>query len=151
MQPIKKNISKKKVVQKKAVVKKRASKRKHQEYGTSKLEERFAKNFLDRLGVKYIYQFKMGAIKRFLDFFIIDHNIAIEVDGDYYHSYNKLYEDMNPMQKHNFHVDRQKDRWCSMNGIKLIRIWEHDINKHPEKVMEMLKDEFSIKDKGKKK
>ena len=28
-----------------------------QEYGTSKLEEKFAKEFLDRLDIKYQYQF----------------------------------------------------------------------------------------------
>ena len=39
----------------------------HPEYGTSELEVRFAKNFLDRLGVKYIYQFRMASIGRYLD------------------------------------------------------------------------------------
>ena len=36
------------------------SKRPHPEYGTSKLEERFARNFLDKLGIKYVYQYKIG-------------------------------------------------------------------------------------------
>ena len=35
-----------------------------QEYGTSKLEERFAKNFLDKLGVEYKYQYKAESIGR---------------------------------------------------------------------------------------
>jgi very-short-patch-repair endonuclease len=49
---------------------------------------------------------------------------------------------MNPMQKKNKRVDEQKNHWCAVNCIKLIRIWEHDINEHPEKVMEMLREEL---------
>lgn len=113
-----------------------------QEYGTSKLEERFAKNFLDRLGVEYIYQFKMASIGRFLDFYIPSCNVAIEVDGDFYHSYGLVYEQMSPMQKKNKRVDEQKNHWCAINCIKLLRIWEHDINEHPEAVLEMLRREL---------
>ena len=114
-----------------------------QEYGTSKLEVRFAQNFLDRLGVRYVYQFKAESIKRFYDFFIPDCNILIEVDGDYYHSYGLVYEQMTPTQKKNKRVDEQKNRWAAINGIKLIRIWEHDINDHPELVLAMLKCELN--------
>ena len=117
--------------------------RKTQEYGTSKLEVRFAKNFLDRLGVEYVYQFKMESIGRYLDFYIPSCNVAIEVDGDFYHSYGLVYEQMNPMQKRNHRVDEQKNHWCAVNCIKLIRIWEHDINEHPEMVLEMLKRELA--------
>lgn len=113
-----------------------------QEYGTSKLEERFAKNFLDRLGIEYVYQFKMESIGRYLDFYIPSCNVAIECDGDYFHAYGLIYEQMSPMQKKNKRVDKQKNHWCAVNCIKLIRIWEHDINEHPEKVMEMLKEEL---------
>lgn len=115
--------------------------RKHPEYGTSKLEERFAKNFLEKLGVKYIYQYKMESIGRYLDFYLPEENIAIEVDGDFYHSYGLVYEQMSPMQKKNARVDKQKDHWCLINCIKLIRIWEHDINKNPSKVLDMLREE----------
>ena len=114
-----------------------------QEYGTSKLEERFAKNFLDKLGIEYKYQFKMESIGRYLDFYIPSCNVAIEVDGDFFHSYGLVYEQMNPMQKKNRRVDEQKNHWCAINCIKLIRIWEHDINDHPEAVMEMLKRELA--------
>jgi very-short-patch-repair endonuclease len=113
-----------------------------QEYGTSKLEKRFAENFLDKLGIEYVYQFKMVSIGRYLDFYIPSCNVAIEVDGDFYHSYGLVYEQMNPMQKKNKRVDEQKNHWCAVNCIKLIRIWEHDINEHPEKVMEMLREEL---------
>jgi hypothetical protein len=41
------------------------SKKPHPKYGTSKLEEKFAKEFLDKLGVKYETQFEAKDIKRF--------------------------------------------------------------------------------------
>ena len=116
---------------------------KKQEYGTSKLEERFAKEFLDKLGVKYEYQYKAEDIGRYYDFKVITEGggaIIIEVDGDFYHGYGLKYEQKNPMQKHNEIVDRIKNTWALWHGIPLLRIWEHDINNNPEKVMKILKD-----------
>jgi very-short-patch-repair endonuclease len=118
--------------------------RKHPEYGTSKLEERFAKNFLDKLGVKYKTQFKAESIGRYYDFYLPDANLLIEVDGDFYHSYGLVYENMTPMQKKNHRVDKDKNKWALTHHIPLIRIWEHEINKEPGKVMEMLKREIPI-------
>lgn len=115
-------------------------KRKHPKYGTSKLEDYFAENFLNELGVKYIRQFEAKEIGRFYDFFCPDANVIIEVDGDYYHSYGLTYEEKNPMQKHNERVDKLKDEWALSNGIPILRIWEHDIRDNPEKVMKTLKE-----------
>lgn len=124
-------------------------KRKHPEYGTSKLEERFAKEFLDKIGVKYIYQFKMESIGRYMDFYLPDEHLGIEIDGDFYHSYGLTYEQMSPMQKKNKRVDEEKDHWAIINGMPLLRIWEHDINKHPTKVMDLLKEKLYICKKNK--
>ena len=43
------------------------SKKPHPKYGTSKLEKKFAKDFLDKLGIKYEEQFEAKDIKRFYD------------------------------------------------------------------------------------
>lgn len=123
--------------------KKTRTKRKHPEYGTSKLEDKFAKNFLDFLGVKYERQYLAKDIGRYYDFFIIiegNYGILCEIDGDYWHGYDLIHENKNPMQKHNERVDRQKDNWAIAHKIPLIRIWEHDINENPVKVMEELKE-----------
>lgn len=159
-QPIKKvsGVKKKTVITKKKTAKKntddkrlpekikskRKYVRKHQEFGTSKLEEKFASNFLDKLGVNYVYQFKAESIGRYYDFYLPDSNLLIEIDGSYYHSYGLTYEQMSPMQKRNKRVDELKDHWALVNCIPIIRIWEHDINDHPEKVMDMLKKEIGI-------
>lgn len=116
--------------------------RKHPEYGTSKLEERFAKKFLDKLGYEYETQFKAESIGRYYDFYIPTANLLLEIDGDYFHSYGLVYEEMNPMQKKSSRVDKDKDKWALTHKIPLIRIWEHDINNNPKQVMEMLKKEI---------
>jgi very-short-patch-repair endonuclease len=115
-------------------------KRPHPKYGTSKLEDYFAENFLDVIGVKYVRQYEAKEIGRFYDFYCEKANIIIEVDGDYYHSYGLKYEEKNPMQKHNQWVDRVKDEWALERGIPVIRVWEHDIHENPEKVMKILKE-----------
>lgn len=124
--------------------------RKHPEYGTSKLEDRFAKNFLDKLGVKYISQYKAESIGRYYDFRICDSynrpvGPIIEVQGSYWHGDSRLYEekDLNKTQLHDIKVDEYKRRWCRMNGITLIYIWELDINNNPKQVMEYLKEKLS--------
>lgn len=137
-QPIQKG---KKTVKKSTIKNKAGSKtRQHPKYGVSKLEDYFADNFLDVIGVKYIRQFEAKDIGRFYDFFLPDANVMIEVDGDFYHAYGLTYEQKNPMQKHNERVDRIKDEWALSRGIPIIRIWEHDIHENPEKVMKELKE-----------
>jgi very-short-patch-repair endonuclease len=134
-----------KTVKKKVVTKKQ---RKHPLFGTSKLEEDFARDFLDKLGLKYVYQFETD-IGRWFDFYLPEHNLLIEIDGSYYHSDPRLIKEseMNPMQKHNKRVDKHKDEWALMHGIPLIRIWEKDIRENPNQVMEMLKKRLYIQDK----
>ena len=149
-QPINKKIVNTKITKKKT--KKQFSKgsKKHQEYGTSKLEERFAKDFLDKLGIDYVYQFKAEDIGRYYDFLLKTASggkILLEIDGDYFHGFGLKFEQKNPMQKHNEMVDNIKDRWALLHGIPIIRIWEHDINKNPEKVIKILKETLGIAEK----
>lgn len=152
-QVIKKRITNKIVKKKKTVATKKQ--RKHPLYGTSKLEEDFAKDFLDKLGVKYIYQFETN-IGRFFDFAIILNDdmtsgnmLLVEIDGSWYHSDPRLVKegDMNPMQKHNKRVDEQKNKWALMHGIPIMRIWEKDIRENPKMVMDELKKRLYVQDK----
>lgn len=57
-----------------------------------------------------------------------------------WHGYGKLHEEKNRTQKHSEWVDKQKDTWALAHGIPIIRIWEHDINDNPGKVMKILKE-----------
>lgn len=121
------------------VKKSKTGKRWHPKYGTSKLEDKFASEFLDRLGVDYVRQYEAKSIGRFYDFYIPSANALIEIDGDYYHGYGLVREDKSPMQKKNERVDRLKDEWALSHCIPIIRFWEHDINGNPQKVMAELK------------
>ena len=51
---------------------------------------------------------------------------------------------MTPTQKKNARVDELKNKWAHSNGYTLIRIWEHDINENPQKVMKILKENIDI-------
>lgn len=122
------------------------SKKPHPKYGTSKLEKKFAKEFLEKLGVKYEEQFEAKDIKRFYDFYLPDYRVLIECDGDYYHGYGKVHEEKSPMQKKNARVDEIKNEWAALHGIPLIRIWEHDINENPQKVLDMLRERLGVEE-----
>lgn len=142
-QPIKnkKSIDDKK--KKKDVVRK--TKHHHPQYGTSKLEEDFAHNFLDKLGVKYVYQFEAKDIGRFFDFYLNEEHLIIEVDGDFWHGNPDKYdkEELRGHQKRAQRVDEHKTKWALLHGIPILRFWESDIRKNPKKVMTTLKEELT--------
>lgn len=146
-QPVRKGVTSTKTVKKKTSVPKQ--KRNHPQYGTSKLEEFFAHEFLDKLGVKYEYQFEAKDIGRYFDFYLPESRLIIEVDGDYYHSNPLIYEDkeLSPMQKKNMRVDAHKTQWALLHGYPIMRIWENDIRKNPKKVMKELKERLYIANK----
>jgi len=133
--------------------------RSHPKFGTSKLEQDFARDFLDRLGLKYIWQYEAKEIGRFYDYCIFVNGeindfsngniVLLEIDGSYFHSDPRIVEEgkMNPMQKHNKRVDKYKDEWALMHGIPLIRIWEKDIRENPSMVMDELKRRLYMQDK----
>ena len=144
--PRSKTVRRKKKLTREEIIKRNIerSKKPHPKYGTSKLEKKFAKEFLEKLGVRYEEQFEAKDIKRFYDFFLPDYRTLVEVDGSWFHSYGLIYEEMNPMQKRNARVDEIKNEWAALHGYPLIRIWEHDINENPEKVLDMLRERLGV-------
>lgn len=145
-------------------------------YGTSKLERDFAHDFLERYGISYIYEYEIKEIKRFYDFAIvtkkskyitedkdglksivqgIQHtpiDLLIEIDGGYWHSDPRVVDknNLNAIQKHNKMVDEIKDKWASLHGIPLLRIWEYDIRNNPKKVIEEMRKYIHIEETKKK-
>lgn len=132
----------KRLPQKQKVIKKKE----HPDFGTSIAEQNFARDFLDKLGVEYIWQFEAKEIHRFFDFYLTKYRILIEYDGQYWHSDDRIYEekDLNPMQKHNRRVDEQKNQWALLHCIPLIRVKEKDVNEHPDQIMQMLRERLRI-------
>lgn len=134
----------------------------HPEYGTSQLEKDFATDFLDYLGLTYIYQYKAESIGRYYDFAVTVYDkreyvmevkdgvkcvkqegqifpvtLLIEVDGDYWHPDEKMIKEgkLTPTQKHNMYVDSVKNRWAALNCIVLLRFRESEIRNDRTKVL----------------
>lgn len=136
--PKKKNVTRVKTTRLSKEVKK---KRPHPKYGTSKLEDYFAENFLDVLGVKYVRQYEAKEIGRFYDF-KIENGPILEINGSYWHGDKRIYEekDLNGVQKKNIYIDNLKRRWAENNGIEIYYFWEKDIHENPEKILLTLKE-----------
>ena len=145
-QPIKKNKSVDGDKKKKKPIKRVNKKKSHPQYGTSKLEEDFANQFLKKLNVEYQYQFEAKDIGRFYDFYLPKHNLLIEIDGDYWHGNPKIYkeDELKGHQKRAQRIDEHKTKWALLHGIPIIHIWENDIRKNPKTVMETLKNRLQI-------
>ena len=131
------------------------TKRNHPKFGTSKLEVDFARDFLDKLKLKYIWQFEADDIGRFFDYAVILSDdkkrvngdiILIEIDGSFFHSDPRVVDENNlkKMQKRNKRVDEIKNKWALMHGIPIIRFWEKDIRENPKMVMDELKKRLGI-------
>lgn len=144
--------------------------KKETKYGTSQLEKDFAREFLDKFGIKYIYEYEARDVGRYYDFAIITKkakyitenkeglqsiiqgiqyapvDMLIEIDGSYFHGDPRFYNEknLNAMQKHNKMVDKLKDEWAALHGIPLLRIWEYDIRHNPKKVLDELKKYIHI-------
>lgn len=167
-QPIKGGgkIKRKKIVHKPKFNPYKVRNKTNQQYGTSQLERDFAKDFLDKYGIRYIYQYEAKDIKRFFDFAVISDQEAfffteekdgmvsvkqdgqyvpidfiVEVDGSYFHADPRLLKEgqkLNSTQKHSKFVDEIKNRWCREHHIPLLRIWEYDIRHNPQSVIDEL-------------
>ena len=92
-QPIKKSKTGNKPIKQSKAKDSVKKKRSHPKYGTSKLEEDFASQFLKKLGVEYQYQFEAKDIGRFYDFYLPKHNLIIEINGDFWHGNPELYKE----------------------------------------------------------
>lgn len=94
------------------------------------------KKMLDENKIKYEMYPKMFGNP---DFVIIVKKIAIFCDGDFWHGY-KYYERKKPAKKFwrdkiegNMKRDAIISRNLRRNGWSVLRLWEHDIEKNPDK------------------
>ena len=73
--------------------------------------------------------------------FQVGKNVLVFCDGDYWHGY-RYAEKKRPAKKYwrekierNMKRDRQVSRKLRRDGWSVLRIWEHDIKKNPDKCM----------------
>jgi len=110
---------------------------------SSKLEKTF-KLILDLLDIKYKPFLYAKSIKAFYDFHLIEHNIIIEVDGDFWHCNPQTHPiPQYDSQKKNIERDKVKNQWATENGYRILRFWEYDINNNIQEVKRILLEEIN--------
>ncbi len=93
---------------------------------------------LNEIGLLYKYQCKFD--KFVYDFYLLEHDIYIEVDGDYWHANpNKYVDNLNEVQIKNINNDILKTNIMIQNGKILLRFWESEINNNKQVVINAIK------------
>lgn len=64
------------------------------------------------------------------DFYLTQHRLLIEADGDYWHANPKYYLELNEIQHINVKNDQFKNELAKNEGIFLLRFWEEEIHKN---------------------
>lgn len=90
---------------------------------------------LDGLGVKYDEQVLIGG-KFAVDVVIDGKQIVIQWDGDYWHGFKAANDNTTPDPRvaKRIALDRSQDAYMAAAGMKVLRFWEHEVYRHPDKV-----------------
>lgn len=92
--------------------------------------EEIIKNFLNELSINYQSQVKISNTNYTVDF-LLDNNIIIEVNGDYWHG-NLVYRNkLNKIQRAQVRRDILKLEKLGKLGYKVYTLWERDIKRMP--------------------
>lgn len=91
---------------------------------------------LDRLHVKYEREWVFGHYA--FDFYLPEHHVCIEVQGDYWHGNPAVYakQELTPKQKRRQNIDKTKHSYAANRGVRVLPIWERDIAKSPDECEE---------------
>ena len=90
--------------------------------GTPSSSELTVRGWLDDLNIAYDSNRRDIIAPKELDIYLVKYNIAIEINGCYWHSTNE--------KPRNYHVDKYNR--CFNAGIKLITLWEDWIQDEPD-------------------
>ena len=96
--------------------------------------ELFIRNILDKYGIKYTSNDRSIIPPKELDVYLPDHKVAIEINGTRWHC------DKFQPAKSALH----KKQLCNSAGIKLITIWEDQINRTPQIIESVLLSKLGI-------
>ena len=98
------------------------------EYNGSQLKSELERDTFAALKKRYAYDIIVyewhlpGNMRLSIDFFLPNRRLAIECDGQQHVSFNSFFH----KSKRDFHMqqnrDQQKDQFCSLNNIELVRI-----------------------------
>lgn len=99
--------------------------------------EKEFKKLMKEIGVKVLPQKIVGG--KIYDFYEPISNTLFEIDGNYWHGKDVLYEDKNSMQKRASRNDEYKDVLAKGLGYKIERIWESDLKNNYNEVKKRMK------------
>lgn len=83
--------------------------------------EKFIMAYLESSNIRYIHQFRLGENRRFIDFYLPDKNVAIEVHGEQHYSTHIESSWVKSFEK-TLISDEFKRNYCKEQGIELIEI-----------------------------
>ena len=85
------------------------------------------KDILNELNIPFKHQFRLET--HVFDFHILNTNILVEVDGDYWHGNPKKFSKLNKIQLKIRLKDIKNEQLAKTNNYILLRFWEDDILK----------------------
>jgi very-short-patch-repair endonuclease len=115
-------------------------------YGKKTDIELIFEELLIELSIPYQVKFRIYDKKRInfwfreYDFLLLDTSILIEVDGDYWHGNENIFEQLSDFQKSVKENDKIKEEFAIKNGYKILRFWGEDIKNKKEQVKNKIKE-----------
>lgn len=103
-------------------------------------------NILFELNIPYQYKFRIYDQNKIsfwfkeYDFLILDSNILIEVDGDYWHGNKNIFNKLTEFQKNVQENDKIKEEFAIKNGYTLIRFWGSEVKNKKKETINQLKE-----------
>lgn len=74
------------------------------------------------------------------DFLIINTNVLIEVDGDYWHGNESIFNELSDFQKSVQLNDKIKENFANTEGYDVVRFWGSDVKKNSYEVKNKIKE-----------
>jgi very-short-patch-repair endonuclease len=108
--------------------------------------EKMFEIILEELEIPFQYKFriydkeKIDFWFREYDFLIINTNVLIEVDGDYWHGNKNIFEELTDFQQSIKLNDEIKEKFANTKGYNVFRFWGSDIKKNNNEVKNKLKE-----------
>lgn len=94
--------------------------------------------YLNKNGIKYIKNDRKLIKPKEVDFYLPDHNLAIELNGLYWHT------ETNGKTK-NYHINKTQN--CNKKGVKLIHIFSDEFNTKKDVIFSMLNNQLGLNNK----
>jgi len=83
-----------------------------------------------------LHKFKVNGINHEFDFYVIDKNLIIELDGDYWHG-NKENQILTNRMKIQYHIDKGYTESAILAGFEIIRVWTSKKHLFPNQLREI--------------